>query len=349
MMSVGLHCRLVGRPGRAAALVRFLDHIAAHEQVWVATPARHCAALAREHKALAAERARSSAEQHDQDFVQSSTRRLRRFRRRARRTSTSTPRGLREPSARERPFATLARAPRGDGRGRAQRAARSAAGPDQGPSRSRRQSRARRHADPRIPKPSRQAPASTGYRSRNTRDSIASMTTTARNSPYPSSSACAGTPRIPSCASSSAACSNPVAAETETALAEIFRIAALRLDQRIEAADRPQGARPALHPCARYPAAAIPAAGRRRRAPGAAANGESVLIATAVTNSDGRTDKPLIAGRPLPIGGYELRFAVGDYFARQGASSWPSRRFSMSFRCAFPLPSPKGITTSRCL
>ena len=27
MMSVGLHCRLVGRPGRAAALMRFLDYI----------------------------------------------------------------------------------------------------------------------------------------------------------------------------------------------------------------------------------------------------------------------------------------------------------------------------------
>jgi peptidoglycan/xylan/chitin deacetylase (PgdA/CDA1 family) len=36
MMSVGLHCRLVGRPGRIGALVRFLDHIAAHDHVWVA-------------------------------------------------------------------------------------------------------------------------------------------------------------------------------------------------------------------------------------------------------------------------------------------------------------------------
>jgi OHCU decarboxylase len=36
MMSVGLHCRLVGRPGRAAALARFLDYIASHEAVWVA-------------------------------------------------------------------------------------------------------------------------------------------------------------------------------------------------------------------------------------------------------------------------------------------------------------------------
>jgi OHCU decarboxylase len=36
MMSVGLHCRLVGRPGRAAALARFLDYVRSHERVWVA-------------------------------------------------------------------------------------------------------------------------------------------------------------------------------------------------------------------------------------------------------------------------------------------------------------------------
>jgi putative urate catabolism protein len=36
MMSVGLHCRLVGRPGRAAALARFLDHVVACGDVWVA-------------------------------------------------------------------------------------------------------------------------------------------------------------------------------------------------------------------------------------------------------------------------------------------------------------------------
>jgi OHCU decarboxylase len=36
MLSVGLHCRLVGRPGRAAALARFLDYVRGHERVWVA-------------------------------------------------------------------------------------------------------------------------------------------------------------------------------------------------------------------------------------------------------------------------------------------------------------------------
>jgi peptidoglycan/xylan/chitin deacetylase (PgdA/CDA1 family) len=34
MMSVGLHCRLVGRPGRIMALKRFLDYAAAQEGVW---------------------------------------------------------------------------------------------------------------------------------------------------------------------------------------------------------------------------------------------------------------------------------------------------------------------------
>ncbi|WP_437127613.1 allantoinase PuuE [Rhodovibrio sodomensis] len=36
MLSIGLHCRLAGRPGRAAALARFLDHALAHEGVWFA-------------------------------------------------------------------------------------------------------------------------------------------------------------------------------------------------------------------------------------------------------------------------------------------------------------------------
>ncbi len=34
MMSIGLHCRLAGRPGRIEALARFMDHARAHEHVW---------------------------------------------------------------------------------------------------------------------------------------------------------------------------------------------------------------------------------------------------------------------------------------------------------------------------
>jgi peptidoglycan/xylan/chitin deacetylase (PgdA/CDA1 family) len=35
MLSIGLHCRLVGRPARAAALARFLDYVQSHEKVWI--------------------------------------------------------------------------------------------------------------------------------------------------------------------------------------------------------------------------------------------------------------------------------------------------------------------------
>ncbi len=35
MMSIGLHCRLVGRPGRIRALERFIDHVQFHSDVWV--------------------------------------------------------------------------------------------------------------------------------------------------------------------------------------------------------------------------------------------------------------------------------------------------------------------------
>jgi peptidoglycan/xylan/chitin deacetylase (PgdA/CDA1 family) len=35
MMSVGLHCRLVGRPGRIAALSRFINYALQHPKVWV--------------------------------------------------------------------------------------------------------------------------------------------------------------------------------------------------------------------------------------------------------------------------------------------------------------------------
>ena len=36
MLSIGLHCRIVGRPGRTAALARFLDYVARHDKVWIA-------------------------------------------------------------------------------------------------------------------------------------------------------------------------------------------------------------------------------------------------------------------------------------------------------------------------
>src|SRR5262249_34871011 len=54
MMSVGLHCRLVGRPGRAAALMRFLDYVAARGRGCAATRLDAAGHWLREHRALAA-------------------------------------------------------------------------------------------------------------------------------------------------------------------------------------------------------------------------------------------------------------------------------------------------------
>jgi putative urate catabolism protein len=53
MMSVGLHCRLAGRPGRTVALSRFLDYVAQHDKVWIATRLDIAEHWYREHLALA--------------------------------------------------------------------------------------------------------------------------------------------------------------------------------------------------------------------------------------------------------------------------------------------------------
>ena len=47
MLTVGLHARLIGRPGRIGALHRILDYIRGHDRVWICRrgdPARHRAA-----------------------------------------------------------------------------------------------------------------------------------------------------------------------------------------------------------------------------------------------------------------------------------------------------------------
>jgi 2-oxo-4-hydroxy-4-carboxy-5-ureidoimidazoline decarboxylase len=111
---------------------------------------------------------------------------------------------------------------------------------------------------------------------------------------------------------------NDATAETTTALAEIFRIVALRLDQRVEAADRlPVHGRLSTHVLDTH--GGHPADGVAIELVELSANGEQRTIVKTTTNDDGRSDQPLIGGRPLPIGTYELRFHVGAYFARQRA------------------------------
>ena len=106
---------------------------------------------------------------------------------------------------------------------------------------------------------------------------------------------------------------NGKAAETKAALDEIFRIAALRLDQRIEAADHlAVHGRLSTHVLDTH--SGRPAAGVMIELVELSADSEQRVVVRATTNRDGRTDAPLIAGRPVPIGRYELRFHIGDYF-----------------------------------
>jgi 5-hydroxyisourate hydrolase len=46
----------------------------------------------------------------------------------------------------------------------------------------------------------------------------------------------------------------------------------------------------------------------------------SAVVAEAVTNVDGRLDKPLLEGSALTPGIYEIAFHVGDYFCKSGAA-----------------------------
>ena len=47
--------------------------------------------------------------------------------------------------------------------------------------------------------------------------------------------------------------------------------------------------------------------------------GQRRLLATSVTNADGRTDAPLLAGERLVVGVYELTFRTRDYLSHSGA------------------------------
>lgn len=105
----------------------------------------------------------------------------------------------------------------------------------------------------------------------------------------------------------------------ETALREIFRIAALRLDQRVTAPTRlAVHGRLSTHVLDVHGGA--PGAGVPVELWELSRQSDSRLLTRTVTNNDGRTDRPLISDRPVPIGSYELRFAVAGYFKARGVA-----------------------------
>jgi 2-oxo-4-hydroxy-4-carboxy-5-ureidoimidazoline decarboxylase len=109
---------------------------------------------------------------------------------------------------------------------------------------------------------------------------------------------------------------NDAATERQTALSEIFHIAALRLDQRVTAPDRLKvHGHLSTHVLDTH--GGHPAEGVLIGVYEIEGFGTSRLIKQAMTNADGRTDQPLFSGMPIPIAIYELHFLVSDYFARQ--------------------------------
>jgi 2-oxo-4-hydroxy-4-carboxy-5-ureidoimidazoline decarboxylase len=133
---------------------------------------------------------------------------------------------------------------------------------------------------------------------------------------------------------------NGAEAERDTTLAEICRIAALRLNDRVEAADAlPVSGHLSTHVLDTHggrPAEGVPLTlcelgddGRRR------------LIVSAVTNHDGRTGAPLIAGHPVPVGRYELRFEIGAYYASRHVTA-ADPPFLQSVPVEFHIAEPEG-------
>ncbi|MET0721852.1 MAG: 2-oxo-4-hydroxy-4-carboxy-5-ureidoimidazoline decarboxylase [Tardiphaga sp.] len=104
--------------------------------------------------------------------------------------------------------------------------------------------------------------------------------------------------------------------EVATSIAEICKIAALRTDLLVSG-EHPLKVHGRLSTHVLDTHSGKPAAGIAVELTELSDLGASRVIARAVTNHDGRTDAPLIGGRPVPIGRYELTFSTGRYFAEK--------------------------------
>jgi 2-oxo-4-hydroxy-4-carboxy-5-ureidoimidazoline decarboxylase len=112
---------------------------------------------------------------------------------------------------------------------------------------------------------------------------------------------------------------NDAGQEFATAVQEVFLITRLRIAAKVTGEGMPQvNGRLSTHVLDTH--AGRPAQGIAIELYEFAGN-QAHRIASAVTNADGRTDQPLISDRPLPIGRYELQFAIGDHFRRKGATA----------------------------
>jgi 2-oxo-4-hydroxy-4-carboxy-5-ureidoimidazoline decarboxylase len=133
---------------------------------------------------------------------------------------------------------------------------------------------------------------------------------------------------------------NIASTEIRKSIEEICRIAALRVDQLVMSDDR-LGVDGRLSTHVLDTHGGRPAAGVAVELVELSELGSSRVVTRTITNSDGRTDAPLIGGRPVPIGRYELTFSVGKYFAeRQVAMSDPPFLDQIPLR--FSVSDPEG-------
>jgi len=133
---------------------------------------------------------------------------------------------------------------------------------------------------------------------------------------------------------------NDARAEAQKSVEEICRIAALRLDQVVTSDDRLKvHGRMSTHVLDTH--SGRPARGVAIELVELSELGASRVVTRAITNSDGRTDQPLIGGRPLPIGRYELTFSVGRYFAERQVPM-PEPPFLDQIPVRFSVSDPEG-------
>ena len=133
---------------------------------------------------------------------------------------------------------------------------------------------------------------------------------------------------------------NDARTETQKSIEEICRIAALRVDQLVTSDDRlVVHGRLSTHVLDTH--SGRPAAGIALELVELSELGASRVVTRAITNSDGRTDAPLIGGRPVPIGRYELTFNVGKYFAERQVPM-PDPPFLDAIPLRFSVSEPEG-------
>jgi 2-oxo-4-hydroxy-4-carboxy-5-ureidoimidazoline decarboxylase len=128
--------------------------------------------------------------------------------------------------------------------------------------------------------------------------------------------------------------------ELQTALREILHITRLRLDARVDGPGKPPvHGRLSTHVLDTL--SGRPAAGVRLELRDMSDGLPGILMKSDITNRDGRTEAPLIAGQPLRIGRYELTFRLADYYRGSGVAL-PQPAFLDDVPLRFGIAEPEG-------